>query len=212
METSSCSASGRSCGGGESEKRLREGLRACARWAGHALLGEQPPPSLAARRISADLGGSRRISADLGGSRSSGCSARSSGQGEALLSMEASVSLIGRMALSHAKLERRCGVPAGEMRGDVGGVGRCGEMRGDVGRCGEMWGGVGRYGSQVRLPACGEHASLGAGGRSRAESSRAAREHEGGASAVRTAESGRTTAECVSSRALAGVQKRVLRC
>mmetsp|Transcript_34518 Transcript_34518/g.110267 ORF Transcript_34518/g.110267 Transcript_34518/m.110267 type:complete len:218 (+) Transcript_34518:1489-2142(+) len=48
--------------------------------------------------------------------RSSGCSARSSGQGEALLSMEASVSLIGRMALSHAKLERRCGVPSRKCR------------------------------------------------------------------------------------------------
>mmetsp|Transcript_37337 Transcript_37337/g.120620 ORF Transcript_37337/g.120620 Transcript_37337/m.120620 type:complete len:223 (+) Transcript_37337:2330-2998(+) len=48
--------------------------------------------------------------------RSSACSARSSGQGEAVLSMEASVSLSGRMALSHAKLERRCGVPSRKCR------------------------------------------------------------------------------------------------
>ena len=34
----------------------------------------------------------------------------------------------------------------GEMWGDMGDVGRYGEIWGDMGRCGEIWGDVGRYG------------------------------------------------------------------
>ena len=37
-------------------------------------------------------------------------------EGDALLSMEASISLIGRMALSHAELDRRCGQPSRKCR------------------------------------------------------------------------------------------------
>ena len=154
------------------------------------------------RRVSAGLGGSRRISADLGG-------------------ISADLGPPGA-ARARAGRARRCSRWRRASRSSEGwrsptqswsaGAAclraRCGEVQGGAGRCGEVWGDMDRRCGCLRC----EYANMMAGGRSRAEYSRAAREHEGGASAVRTAESGRTTAECVSSRALAGVQTHVLRC